>query len=447
MTNAGMRSSVLGAIAACLLLVATVVPVQAVTTITVAYRAAEGPWLQWLQTEFNRRQADVRVEILPGLGGWGTVEVLATWWVGGVFPDVFFGTGGDVQNYILKGWTADLSGLIERDSRELDIRDFFPGSIDVWKFDGKTHGLPIGISGQTILYNRNLLAEAGLPEPPNDWATRNWSWNDMITYGQKMTRRDSAGLVTRFGATLRGRHNDLGWVFGGEQFTPESYTAAGTWGSALFSPENIRAYEAALDAMYATRVVPDPSGGAQWATGSAGSLLDGRLAMSWTGWWGLTPLVQAPHRSYLFGLAPPPKAPEVPNRKATLYNDPWFMSSKTRHPDAAWAFIKFAVSPEALGKYSEFTGMPPARRSSFVKSYELSFNKQLDLPPAVLLGSFMDSVNHGEYLHKAVHTGVEPFLNPLLDRILRREVAAQTGLEEAHRQLTRFLAEQQALSD
>lgn len=67
-----MRKRTLTAVAACLLaFVALAVPTQAATTITVAYRAAEGPWLEWVQEEFNKRYSDIQVELLPGLGGWG----------------------------------------------------------------------------------------------------------------------------------------------------------------------------------------------------------------------------------------------------------------------------------------------------------------------------------------------------------------------------------------
>lgn len=98
----------IGVFTACVLLLAAVVtPVQGVTTITVAYRAAESPWIQWLEEEFNKRYTDIQVEMVPGLGGWETVDLLTTWWIGDVFPDVFFGTGGDVQKYIFNGWTAD----------------------------------------------------------------------------------------------------------------------------------------------------------------------------------------------------------------------------------------------------------------------------------------------------------------------------------------------------
>lgn len=188
----------------------------------------------------------------------------------------------------------------------------------------------------------------------------------MVGYARRLTERDAEGRATRFGTTLRsmGVMIDVNWVFGGEFLTPESYQPGGKWESALFSPENINAYQAVLDVFYADRVAPNPTDNPGWA-GEAGSLLDGRLAMDWTGWWAINQLVRS---------------------------------------DTSWSF---------------------------------------GLAPIVLMESFMGSVEYGVYRHQAADMGVELFITPYLLEIVKQEVPLQSGLEEAHRHLNRFLAEQQ----
>ena len=439
-----MKSRTLVVVTACLIAIAAVAgSAQAQTTITVAYRATEGPWLEWVQEEFHKRYPDIRIELLPGLGGWETVEVLGTWWLGNSFPDVFFGTGGDVQKYIYYGWTADLTDYIQRDAAEIDLDDFLPGTIEVWEVNGRIYGLPIGVSGQTILYNRDLLAQAGLVDPPYSWDTDEWTWDEWIDYARKATKRDGEGKASQFGTTLRsgGVQIDINWIFGGDFLTPESYLPGAKWESALYSPENIRAYEAVLNAFYVDRVAPDPvSGAEQWSNGVAGSLLSVGLAMDWTGWWALTSIVRADNTLYEFGIAPPPK---VVTRNSTLFNDPWCMSSKTQHPEEAWTFIKFATSPESLAKYGEYQGMPPARHSSFIEGFVPAFSEKLGIPGNVLMEAFMGSVLHGRSRYEAADMGVEPFITPYLVEIVSREVPIESGLEQAHEHLNRFLAEQQ----
>lgn len=361
-----------------------------------------------------------------------------------MFPDVFFGTGGDVQKYIYYGWTADLTDFIARDAAEMEIDDFFPGTIDVWEVDGKIYAMPIGVSGQTILYNKDILAQVGLVDPPHSWDTDGWTWDDMIDYARKATERDAEGKAIRFGTTIRsaGLMVDLPWIFGGDFLNPNSYLPGTKWESALHSPQNIQAYNAVLDAFYVDRVAPNPVSGAdQWSNAIAGSLLSGGLAMDWTGWWSLTSIVRADNPIYDFGIAPPPK---VVTRNATLFNDPWFMSSKTDHPEEAWEFIKFATSSESLAKYAELQGLPPARQSAFIEGYVPHFSESLGIPPNVLLETFMGSVMHGRYRHEAADMGVEQFVTPYLLEIVSQEVPVDSGLEEAHRHLNRFLQEQQA---
>src|SRR5690606_6800741 len=116
---------------------------SAQTTIVVGHRLDDGEvqWMQWLKEEFERRNPDVEVELI-GIG-WAPeyVEKLTVLWASGTFPDVFYGTR-DKRVYVLNGWTKDLTPYFERDKADLDLSDFFPGSVDVWNFDGKQYALP-----------------------------------------------------------------------------------------------------------------------------------------------------------------------------------------------------------------------------------------------------------------------------------------------------------------
>ena len=108
-------------------------------------------------------------------------------WASGEFPDVFYGTR-DKRVYILNGWTKDLTPYFERDRAEPISAISFPGSVDVWNFDGKQYALPISISGQSMYYNVPKLQAAGLATPPVDWETEDWSWTTIREYAQKLTR-------------------------------------------------------------------------------------------------------------------------------------------------------------------------------------------------------------------------------------------------------------------
>jgi multiple sugar transport system substrate-binding protein len=68
--------------------------------------------------------------------------------------------------------------------------------VDESSWEGKTYGLPILFSMDSMLYNTEMFAEAGYDKGPTDW-------DEMVEMAKKLTRYDSAGRVTRSGLDLR----------------------------------------------------------------------------------------------------------------------------------------------------------------------------------------------------------------------------------------------------
>ena len=44
-----------------------------------------------------------------------------------------------------------------------------PGALKALQFDGEQYAIPYGISTMTMYYNKDMFAEAGVPEPENGW--------------------------------------------------------------------------------------------------------------------------------------------------------------------------------------------------------------------------------------------------------------------------------------
>lgn len=69
-----------------------------------------------------------------------------------------------------KGAFMALDDMVKTNDPGLD--DFFQSSIESCKFDGKLYALPIEINTgnqNIILYNKDMLAEKGVPEPTDEW--------------------------------------------------------------------------------------------------------------------------------------------------------------------------------------------------------------------------------------------------------------------------------------
>ena len=397
-------------------------------TIKVGHRLDDGEvlWMNWLKEEFERRHPEVTVELI-GVG-WAPeyVEKLTILWASGEFPDVFYGTR-DKRVYVLNGWTKDLTPYFERDKAELNLDDFFPGTVEVWNFNGKQYALPISISGQSMYYNVPKLEEAGLSKPPVDWDSEEWSWTTMREYAQKLTRRSPDGQVTLWGINVAAPLWDYAWTFGGDWLSSDSYETGIPQRAVVDSPENVAAFQAVVDLTWTYGVAPPPDSDIRWP-----GFWQGQIAMEWVGWWKIRNYIFS-EIEFPFGLAPPPKEAARAN---TFWNDPWFMGSTTQHPDVAWEFIKFASSTEALMKYGEIIGMPPARRSAF-DSFLLEVSEHSGMTPAEILQAFVGSVKYGRYTEELVSyfVALGELSEELIYPVLVGETDVRSGLKIIHDQL------------
>jgi multiple sugar transport system substrate-binding protein len=128
----------------------------------------EGEVVEQMVPEFTRREPEIRVRVqqIP----WSAAhEKLLTAYVGGAMPDVF--QAGNTWLPELVALDA-LERLDERIARSPTVvrDDYFPGVLDTNVLDGSTYGVPWYVDTRLLFYRRDILADAGHPEPPRTWA-------------------------------------------------------------------------------------------------------------------------------------------------------------------------------------------------------------------------------------------------------------------------------------
>lgn len=67
--------------------------------------------------------------------------------------------------------------------------------VDKTKVDNKTYGVPFIKGAGAIFYNKDMLKEAGLTDPPNV--------DKLLEYAQKLAKKDASGNLERAGMSLR----------------------------------------------------------------------------------------------------------------------------------------------------------------------------------------------------------------------------------------------------
>ncbi len=73
---------------------------------------------------------------------------------------------------------------------------FYPAASEAFTgSDNQLYAIPHSIDGLVLFYNKNLLAEQGMTEPPADW-------NSFLEASKKLTKRDAQGRITQAGVGM-----------------------------------------------------------------------------------------------------------------------------------------------------------------------------------------------------------------------------------------------------
>lgn len=100
---------------------------------------------------------------------------------------------------------------------------WFASSLGDVKYKGHLYGVPWRIDVRPLVYRKDFLEQAGLDPEALD------TWDDLVVYGKKLTKKDASGKVVRWGVGIGG---DLAqyyynWIWqAGGSFLNEDYTEA-----------------------------------------------------------------------------------------------------------------------------------------------------------------------------------------------------------------------------
>ena len=139
---------------------------------------------------------------------------------------------------------------------------------------GKVWGVPFQRSTVVLYWNKELFKEAGL-DPNKPPAT----WNEMLAYAQKLTKRDGSGNTTQWGIQVPSSGFPY-WLFQGftTQNGVELMNAAGDT-TYYDKPEVIEALQFWVDLGRKHRVMPQ--GVVEWGT-TPRDFFERKIAMMWT---------------------------------------------------------------------------------------------------------------------------------------------------------------------
>ncbi|MCE7982828.1 MAG: extracellular solute-binding protein [Caldilinea sp. CFX5] len=257
----------------------------------------------------------------------------------------------------------------------LDITDFaadwdlsnIPESLqNYYKFDGKLFGVPMYSLGSFIYYNKDLFDAAGVAYPPLDWNDESWTWDEMVSRAQKLTKDVDDPAKAQYG--IRINLNDLyvgvPWLFGADPFPPEAYESGKVTAVNMDSEEMIAALQAKADLTYKHGVAPNPA--ASEALSAQGNVIGtGKVAMIYQGGWGIWELNGLEGVNWGVGAVPRQTSNKIPT-----FSDPWYITKASKEPASAFELVKYLTTGPGQKSIALDLAAPPADQTLLSEWYK-----------------------------------------------------------------------------
>lgn len=318
-----------------------------------------GPRLDFMNRvldQFHKDNPNVTVKFqpVPSAQYWDKMQVrLAS----GTAPDVLLGSGATFLNFAQKGGWHTVDSYIASDKISLDGYYQQP---KIFNWQGKTYGLPFMENVTLFLYNKTLFKNAGVAEP-----TDQWTWDDLLTAAQKLTKPGQFGLIIHDGFEFNWW--TFIWSHGGDTLSSDQKKTT------LEMPETIEAFQWLVDLKQKYKVSPAEG---DTSLGTGDDFMTGKVAMESQGSGSLGNWISG-IKDFEWDLFYVPTDPKTKKRVCSSNGNPYLMTTDTKYPDQAWLFLKHLASPFTQNLIGELKIAVPS-----LISVATDTNNYLKPPPA-----------------------------------------------------------------
>ena len=333
-------------------------------------------------------------------------------------PDLVAEPGGWVQEFAQQKLLKSLDGYVAKDGKAMGYPDDWQEyAVTRNMVDGHYYGVQIHLTCATLVYNVDLLKQAGFDAPPKNW-------EEFRKIAIATTKQGRFGFAPN---PVPGYY--WPWIYqaGGKYYDP-------TTNKVLFdSPAAIEALQFVSDLIHKDKAAPLPVAGADYE-GPQKLFTAGRAAMIITGPWDVTPIKTGnPKLNWAI-------APSLSDKvQATMAGGVSLMiPAAAKHPEMAWDLLKRFVSLDAEIAASIPNGMTMPR-----KSWAAAPEVQAD----PVLSKFGQCLPYAHDITAELRlTGkgakVEDILKKAIDDIMFNEVPAAEALPKYAAEADKVLANQ-----
>jgi multiple sugar transport system substrate-binding protein len=251
------------------------------------------------------------------------------------------GTSPDIYN-VYSLWAGQMieAGLLAEPPagiRSLIRDNYLPSTAEGVQARGKPWGIPAEISTYMLVYNKQLLKQAGYEAPPQ-------TWEELRQIAAKITRRNGQNNITTagyaFGPTVANAVHPFMSLLMAQGVTPIKPDASGT---GLGSPEAV-AVLTGMSRLFTDGTVSNAVTVRDFPSGTVGMAIIAN--------WFKDTLRQGMGDRFedLVGVAPIPT--DAAEWRTLQYSFFWGVDARSRNKDQAWDLLRWLNTPQALGARS-----------------------------------------------------------------------------------------------
>ncbi len=324
-----------------------------------------------LTAEYVSQTPGVKIDAVYAGSYQDTVTKVLTAVRGGNAPQLSVILSVDMFTLIEEEAIVPFEDLITTSEEKEWLNSFYPAFMENSRTGGKTYGIPFQRSTPVLYWNKEAFKEAGLdPETPPA------TWEEMVSFGKKLTKKDSAGNVTQWGLRIPTSGFPY-WLFQGLTTQNDVFIMNSDGNETYFDdPKVIEALQFLVDLSTKHKIMAP--GIVEWGT-TPKAFFERETAMMWTTTGNLTNVRNNAPFGFGVAMLPANKRRGAPTGGGNFYI---FKQTTPEEKKAAMKLIRFMTSPERSAEWSMKTGYigisPAAYETEALTKYVAEF------PPAAV---------------------------------------------------------------
>lgn len=320
--------------------------------------AYQWPMYEMIAVAYQERNPHIKIEYIYVPRDQYT-QKLKTMEAAGDPPDVNIPLGGVANSFrgVDYSFWLDLAPYVERDN--YDLGDFYEGSLAAVRhpFTKALEGIPSQVFVGVIAYNKDLFAEAGVPEPPHNWDDQSWTHEKLREVAIQLTKDKNGrhpgepgfdpNAIEQYGIYDAQWPQLWGWVFGGEALRsdPEDRRKV-----RVAEPAFVEGLQFWQDMVYKDSVIIKPYELQAFQGTATTPFHTGKVGM----WHCANMNIEALSaiKAFAWDVAAEPYGPFESRQHSVQYLDNGWMAAAGKHKDEAWQWLSYLTSPGMAERFS-----------------------------------------------------------------------------------------------